>query len=56
MYAQALSLMARVYVGSISFEIREDQLRETFGEYGPIKSVNMSSDASTGVCLLIFCC
>uniref|UniRef100_A0AC35FBP7 RRM domain-containing protein n=1 Tax=Panagrolaimus sp. PS1159 TaxID=55785 RepID=A0AC35FBP7_9BILA len=48
MYAQALSLMARVYVGSISFEIREDQLRETFGEYGPIKSVNMSFDASTG--------
>uniref|UniRef100_A0A914Y7X1 RRM domain-containing protein n=1 Tax=Panagrolaimus superbus TaxID=310955 RepID=A0A914Y7X1_9BILA len=48
MYAQALSLMARVYVGSISFEIREDQLRETFGEFGPIKSVNMSFDASTG--------
>uniref|UniRef100_A0A914Q4H4 Uncharacterized protein n=1 Tax=Panagrolaimus davidi TaxID=227884 RepID=A0A914Q4H4_9BILA len=40
--------MARVYIGSISFKIREDQLRETFGDYGPIKSVKMSFDASTG--------
>uniref|UniRef100_A0A914EDE9 Uncharacterized protein n=1 Tax=Acrobeloides nanus TaxID=290746 RepID=A0A914EDE9_9BILA len=48
MYAQALSLMARIYVGSISFEIREPNIRETFGVFGPIKSINMSYDAVTG--------
>lgn len=49
MYAQALSLMARVYIGSISFEVREDSIRETFSQFGPVKSINMSFDASTGV-------
>jgi len=48
MYAQALSLMARVYIGSISFEVREEQIRETFSQFGPVKSINMSFDASTG--------
>jgi RNA recognition motif-containing protein len=49
MYAQALSLMARVYVGSVSFEVREENIRQSFGVYGPIKSINMSYDAITGV-------
>ncbi|PAV79038.1 hypothetical protein WR25_23018 [Diploscapter pachys] len=49
MYAQALSLMSRVYVGSISFEIREDMLRKTFEAFGPIKSLNMGFDNVTGV-------
>ncbi|PAV56623.1 hypothetical protein WR25_04166 isoform B [Diploscapter pachys] len=48
MYAQALSLMSRVYVGSISFEIREDMLRKTFEAFGPIKSLNMGFDNVTG--------
>ncbi|KAE9552638.1 hypothetical protein FO519_004151 [Halicephalobus sp. NKZ332] len=48
MYAQALSLMARVYIGSISFEVREEQIRDTFSQFGPVKSINMSFDASTG--------
>uniref|UniRef100_A0A0K0FKT3 Poly(U)-binding-splicing factor PUF60 (inferred by orthology to a human protein) n=1 Tax=Strongyloides venezuelensis TaxID=75913 RepID=A0A0K0FKT3_STRVS len=48
MYAQALSLMARVYIGSISFEVREEQIKETFSAFGPIKSINMSWDAITG--------
>uniref|UniRef100_A0A1I7TKF1 Poly(U)-binding-splicing factor PUF60 n=1 Tax=Caenorhabditis tropicalis TaxID=1561998 RepID=A0A1I7TKF1_9PELO len=48
MYAQALSIMSRIYVGSISFEIREDMLRKAFDPFGPIKSINMSWDPSTG--------
>ncbi|CAJ0960920.1 unnamed protein product, partial [Mesorhabditis belari] len=48
MYAQALSLMARVYVGSISFEIREDMLRKAMEPFGPIKTLNMSWDAGSG--------
>ena len=54
MYAQALSLMSRVYVGSISFEIREDMLRKTFEAFGPIKSLNMGFDNVTGVRYLYF--
>ncbi|CAJ0585081.1 unnamed protein product, partial [Mesorhabditis spiculigera] len=48
MYAQALALMARVYVGSISFEVTEDKLRQIMSPFGPIKTLNMSWDTSTG--------
>ncbi|VDK53104.1 unnamed protein product [Anisakis simplex] len=48
MYAQALSLMARVYIGSISFEVREEMIKNSFSVFGPIKSINMSWDAVTG--------
>ncbi|MFH4981244.1 hypothetical protein AB6A40_007953 [Gnathostoma spinigerum] len=48
MYAQALSLMARVYIGSISFEVREEMIKNAFSVFGPIKSINMSWDAVTG--------
>lgn len=44
---QALVLMCRVYVGSISFELREDTIRQAFLPFGPIKSINMSWDAQT---------
>ena len=49
MYGQALSLMARVYIGSISFEVREENIKKAFEHFGPIKSINMSWDAATGV-------
>lgn len=52
MYAQALSLMARVYVGSVSPEVREENIKKAFEVFGPIKAINMSYDASTGVRLL----
>lgn len=29
--------MSRVYIGSVSFEVREDQLKSAFGVFGPIK-------------------
>ncbi|CAI4223263.1 unnamed protein product [Auanema sp. JU1783] len=48
MYAQALSLMARVYIGSISFEVREDNIKKAFEVFGPIKTINMSFDPTTG--------
>jgi RNA recognition motif-containing protein len=43
--------MGRIYVGSINFDVFEDQLRAAFGIFGPIKNVNMSIDPSTGVFL-----
>ncbi|KAF1580638.1 UNVERIFIED_CONTAM: Poly(U)-binding-splicing factor PUF60, partial [Eudyptes robustus] len=48
MYTQALSLMARVYIGSISFEVREENIKQAFSVFGPIKSINMSWDVATG--------
>lgn len=44
---QALVLMCRVYVGSISFELKEDTIRQAFIPFGPIKSINMSWDPVT---------
>ncbi|XP_014666112.1 PREDICTED: poly(U)-binding-splicing factor PUF60-like [Priapulus caudatus] len=44
---QALVLACRVYVGSISFELKEDTIRQAFQPFGPIKSVNMSWDPVT---------
>lgn len=44
---QALVLMCRIYVGSISFELKEDTVRLAFGPFGPIKTINMSWDPST---------
>lgn len=42
---QALVLMCRIYVGSISFELREDSVQKAFAPFGPIKSVDMAWDS-----------
>jgi len=44
---QALVLMCRVYVGSISFEVNEAMIQTAFSPYGTIKSVSMSWDPVT---------
>lgn len=36
-----------MYVGSISFELKEDTIRQAFLPFGPIKSINMSWDPVT---------
>lgn len=42
-----LFTFCRVYVGSISFELKEDTIRQAFSPFGPIKSINMSWDPLT---------
>ena len=44
---QAIVLMCRIYVGSINFEVREEQLKTMFSPFGPLKSVSMSWDPMT---------
>ena len=44
---QAIVLMCRIYVGSINFEVREEQLKQMFSPFGPIKAVSMSWDPLT---------
>ena len=34
---RAVSLMCRVYVGSIHYDLNEDDLRKAFAPFGPIK-------------------
>lgn len=44
---QAIVLMCRVYVGSISFELKEETIRAAFAVFGVIKTINMSFDPLT---------
>ncbi|CAG8460205.1 5158_t:CDS:2 [Ambispora gerdemannii] len=45
---RSLSVLSRIYVGSINFELTEQHLRVVFGQFGAIKSVSMSLDPITG--------
>ncbi|CAG8442546.1 10646_t:CDS:2 [Acaulospora colombiana] len=45
---RSLSVLSRIYVGSINFELTEQHLRVVFGQFGAIKSVSMSLDPLTG--------
>ena len=40
--------MKRIYVGNLSSETTEDQLRQIFGEHGEVSSVNIITDRKTG--------
>ncbi|CAF0796818.1 unnamed protein product [Brachionus calyciflorus] len=44
---QALLLMCRIYIGSIFYEVKEEQVKIAFGAFGPIRSITMSWDAAT---------
>jgi len=44
---QAIVLMCRIYVGSINFDVREENLKTAFGPFGPIKAISMSWDPLT---------
>jgi len=44
---RAVALMCRVYVGSIHYELTEDDLRKAFIHFGPIKGINLSWDSTT---------
>lgn len=38
----------KMYVGNINFETSEDQLKQAFGEYGEVVSVNVVADKISG--------
>eukprot|EP00042_Codosiga_hollandica_P045161 m.454977 g.454977 ORF g.454977 m.454977 type:complete len:277 (+) comp56955_c0_seq8:53-883(+) len=45
---RALSLMSRIYVGSIPFDLGDEHLRQAFSPFGTIKDVSLSWDAALG--------
>ncbi len=40
--------MKNIYVGNLSWSLSEDELRETFEEYGNVSSCKIISDRDTG--------
>ena len=43
-----LSILCRVYIGSIHFELSEEDIRRAFSPFGVIKSISMTLDSITG--------
>lgn len=39
-----LSIFNRIYIGSVQFDLSEDDVKEAFAVYGPVKSVTMMMD------------
>ncbi len=37
-----------IYVGNLSYEVEQDDLRQVFAEYGTVKSVQLPTDRETG--------
>ncbi|MCC5607146.1 RNA-binding protein [Nostoc sp. CHAB 5834] len=37
-----------IYVGNLSYEVKEDDLRSVFAEYGTVKNVQLPIDRETG--------
>lgn len=37
-----------IYVGNLSYEVTEDDLKRAFGEYGTVNRVQLPSDRETG--------
>ncbi|VDL92848.1 unnamed protein product [Schistocephalus solidus] len=44
---QTLTLLNRIYIGSIAYDIKEEMIKQAFLPFGPVKSVSMSWDPTT---------
>ncbi|XP_062509427.1 poly(U)-binding-splicing factor PUF60-like isoform X2 [Corticium candelabrum] len=44
---RALMLMCRIYVGSIYYELKDENIKAVFTPFGPIRSIDMSFDPQT---------
>ncbi|HUW83145.1 MAG TPA: RNA-binding protein [Phycisphaerae bacterium] len=40
--------MANLYVGNLSYEATEEEVRQLFAEFGEVESVNLITDRDTG--------
>ncbi len=47
-FGDSVKLTKKVYVGNLSFNTTEDDVRELFGEYGNVESVAWITDRETG--------
>jgi RNA recognition motif-containing protein len=42
------TLFMSIYVGNLSYEVTQDDLSQTFAEYGSVKQVKLPTDRETG--------
>lgn len=47
-FRESRELSKKIYVGNLSFQTTEDQVREMFSEYGDVESVAYITDRDTG--------
>ena len=40
--------MVKIYVGNLSYDVTEDELRSEFGAYGKVETVNVITDKYSG--------
>ena len=40
--------MKRIYVGNLSYDTTEDELRQVFGQHGEVSAVDLITDRETG--------
>jgi cold-inducible RNA-binding protein len=40
--------MTNIYVGNLSYDVTDDQVRQAFAEHGEVTSVNVVTDRETG--------
>jgi len=41
-------MVKKIYVGNLSFDASESEIREMFGQYGSVHSVDLITDRDTG--------
>ncbi|KAI7869738.1 hypothetical protein BDF14DRAFT_1741663 [Spinellus fusiger] len=55
---RTLSVLSRIYVGSIHFDLNDSHLKAVFGQFGVVKTISLSIDHSTmrhkGFCFVEF--
>ena len=47
-FRESRELSKKIYVGNLSFQTTEDQIRDLFAEYGEVESVAFITDRDTG--------
>ena len=41
-------MSTNIYVGNLSFDVTEEQIRELFGAYGTVENIKLITDRETG--------
>ena len=42
-----MTLLSRIYIGSINYDVMADKIEQAFNVFGPVKFVFISTDASS---------
>jgi RNA recognition motif-containing protein len=48
MQRKEIGMSTNIYIGNLSFNVTEEEIRELFGAYGTVDKVNLITDRETG--------